>query len=180
MGILILASILVTLAIVALLFARGGAKETATATAARREMFGATAGRDLPEEPPLTRPRNEPSQAMIDKVNALVAALGLTVETPLEQDGHAAAYIAIGDALGNRQRVYVRAFDLALGQLVPAVEVSNALDFARSEGLHKTILVTTTSFSDEAILAASGTTAELIDGAKLHDMLRAHPSYERS
>lgn len=184
MAILLLTSVLVLALIAFLTFAKPGPKEAFTNSPRRGTMAAGVHPNANPEYPASTRvpPRRDLVAASVgEKTESLMKAMGLEVVQTIDEDGRSLGYIARGDVLAeNPQKVYVRAFDRVLGDWIPGYEVAGAIEFARSEGFNRTILVSTSGFSDDAILAAQGTTAELIDGNKLNELLQARGSEERN
>ena len=72
------------------------------------------------------------------------------------------------------QRAYIRCVLTPEAGAVQSVEVQAALDTARGEQLAKAVVVTTGPFSDEARLVSKDAALELIDGAALAELIRAH------
>jgi hypothetical protein len=140
MGVLILASILVIIAIAALMFTRGGATEPVTSVGP-------------PAAPSLRANLSENTERAL-------SVLGLAVE---RREASATWIASNAD-----NRVLVRAFE---NGPVRGPDVQAAIDFARSEGVNKTILIATNGFTDEAILAARDTPTELLDSVDLERLL---------
>jgi hypothetical protein len=156
MGILLVTSILLLLLALPLIFLRGGAREPVTA---------------------MGRPTAIPSAEIDLAAEQLVRALGLEIVRRDPDEGDGPAFVTANASPTNRQLIYVRAFHLPSGARVREPEVVAAIDFARSEGFHKTILISPNGFSDEALLAAEDSIAELIDDVALSRIL--HTSVTR-
>ena len=159
MGVLLLTGFLAVVAVVALIFLRGGPREPMTSepmplprTAARQEVPGALSSGARAEQ--------------------LVRALGLEIGRREADEGDGPAFVATEASSTNGQRIYVRVFDLPPGEHVRGPDVIAALDVARGEGFHKTLLISSNGFSDEAVLAAEGSIAELFDGERLDEILQ--------
>jgi hypothetical protein len=153
MAVIILAGILFVLAAIALaVFARGGAKEPVT-----------TAGNIAPEVAPTT------SLELDRKTRQLLIQRGFEIVRVDPDDGGGPGFVAEDRTPVSGQKVYARAFALEKGERVTAAMVQAALDAAHAEGLNKTILISSNGFTDEAILSARDTPAELIAGV---DVLR--------
>jgi hypothetical protein len=153
MGILLLTSFLLVVALVALLFMRGGAGEPVT-HAGPVHASGLTA---------------------VERAEHLIRALGMQIVRRDPDEGTGPGFVADSRSRNNPQRVYVRAFDLPPEERVRAPEVIAAIDVAKSEGFNKTLLVSENGFTDEAVLAADDTVAELIDEARLEQIVRRTP-----
>jgi hypothetical protein len=152
MGILLVTSILLLLLAVPLIFLRGGARETASV---------------------IGRPTAIPSAEIDLAAEQLVRVLGLQIVRRDPDEGDGPAFVTTNVSPNNRQLIYVRAFHLPSGERVREPEVVSSIDFARSEGFHKTILISPNGFTDEALLAAEDTIAELIDDVALSRILHA-------
>ena len=146
MGVLLVTCLLLLLLAVPLIFLRGGAREPVTA---------------------LAGPTAIPSAEIDLAAEQLVRALGLEVLRRDPDEGDGPAFVATNVSRDNRQLVYVRAFHLPAGERVREPDVVSAIDFARGEGFHKTILISPNGFTDEAQLAAEDSIAELIDDVSL-------------
>src|SRR5687767_8146986 len=113
MGILLLTSLLIGLAIIALFFMRGGAHEPVT----HHEI--------LPSSP-----RSSP----VERAEQLISALDLEILRRDPDEGNGPGFVAQNRSQTNPQRFYVRAFDLPPEERVRAPDVVAAIDVARSEG----------------------------------------------
>jgi restriction endonuclease len=151
MGVIVLAGILFLFAVIALaVFARGGAKEPQT-----------TAGMPAPVTPPA-------SGAEMDRVaRELLTSRGFKIVRVDPDDGGGPGFVAEDATPVTGQKVYARAFAMEIGQPVTAPMVQAALDASHAEGFNKTLLISPTGFSDEAILGARESAAELIDARRI-------------
>jgi hypothetical protein len=153
MGILILTTILLVTGLAALMFLRGGAREPVTVTG---------------PAPPVPSRRT-----MEDRAVQLIGAMGLSIERRDGDERSGPGFVAVRNSDDRPERVYVQIFELPSGERVREPDVIAALDVARSEGFNKTLLLSANGFTDEAVLAAEGSIAELIDAAQLDQRLRA-------
>ena len=146
-----LTSLLTLLALIALFFMRGGAREPVTHVG----ILPASA-------------RASP----VERAEQLIAALGLEIVRRDPDEGTGPGFVADSRSAIDPQRVYVRAFNLPPEERVRAPDVVAAIDVAKSEGFNKTLLVSANGFTDEALLAADGSVAELIDEAELDQIVK--------
>jgi hypothetical protein len=153
MGIILLTTLLTALAVVALLFMRGSAGEPVT-----------HAG-----------PPHVPVRSAVERAEQLIHALGFQIDRRDPDEGTGPGFVAHSLSRTNPQRIYVRAFELPPDERVRAPDVIAAVDVAKSEGFNKMMLVSPTGFTDEAVLAADDTVAELIDDARLDQIMKKSP-----
>ncbi len=150
--------VIIALFVLLALFARGGATEPLTPKGLPPEAAG-IAKLALPELASVTsRLFNELGFTKVSE-DDFPDRCDLVMEDPTPITG---------------QKVYIRAVLTPESGAVESAEVQAALDTARGENLSKAILVTTGPFSDEARLVSKETSLELIDGAALAQMIRAH------
>jgi hypothetical protein len=159
MDTLVLAGVIVVaLFLLLALFARGGATEPVTPKGLPAEAAG-VAKLTLPELSSITsRLFNELGFTGVAR-NDFPDRCDLRMEDPTPVTG---------------QRVYIRILLTPESGAVESAQVQAALDTARGESLSKAVVVTTGPFSDEAQLVAKDAAVELIDGAALAQMIRAH------
>lgn len=156
MGFLVIAAVVAVALLVALaLYSKGGAKEPSTATGP-------------------VRPTN-PVQ-LEEEALRLISLLGLEIERSDRDERRGTVYRTIDRTPVTGQRVYVRTFALAPGELATASDVQSVLDEIKQDNFNRALLISPNGFSDEAILAADATSIELIDRAGLNDLLRDLPS----
>jgi hypothetical protein len=159
MGSLLLAgAIVLALFVLLALFARGGPTESVSAPGLSPEHEG-LARLTLAELGNVT-------SRLFDELGLRTVSLSeqpnrvdLTLEDPTPVTG---------------QRAYARCVLVPELGAVQSAEVQAALDTARGQSLSKAIVVTPGPFSDEARVLARQSPLELIDGAKLAALLRAH------
>jgi hypothetical protein len=159
MGALLLAAVLLVVIFLALaLFARTGPTETLSAPGIPAELAGVA----------------QLSLSELGSVTArLFNELGMTTVSSSEQPGRFDLIVQDPTPVTG-QKAYVRCVLTPDAGAVQSAEVQAALDTARADHLTKAVVVTPGRFSDEAQLVARTTSLELIDGAKLADLLRAH------
>lgn len=110
-------------------------------------------------------------------VTKLVNELGFRVASAEVREGRVDV-IAEDPTPLTGQRIYFRGVLPPTEGMVQSAEVLAAIDNARGHGFGKAIVVTPSVFSDEAVLAARGAAADLIDGPELEKLVRKHlPEY---
>jgi Restriction endonuclease len=140
------------------LFARGGPTETIAITGISPEAAG-VAKLTLPElGSVVNRIFDELGFVTLAK-NSWPQRCDLTVLDPTPVTG---------------QKVYIRCLLTPQAGAVQSAEVQAALDMARNDNLHKAMVVTPGTFSDEARLVSQGASLELIDGDQLAQLIRKH------
>jgi hypothetical protein len=112
-----------------------------------------------------------------------IGRMGLQIDRtdPLESDGF--GFLAIDPAPYGGGRVYVRTFARSSGERASEADIQRALDAAKDEAANKLILISPAGFTDDAILAARETIAELIDGeglAALATRETTQPAWKRT
>lgn len=150
MGVFILAGFIAGLVIIALMFTRGGAKEPVS--------------RVWPDDPRSTPAPTSTRAELEELTRRAIAGWGLRIERFDPNDEKDSFGVLAADPTPiTGGKVYVRAFANAVNE----ADVQAQLDAARDEGVSKLILISQLGFSDEAILAAQDTIAELVDGRVL-------------
>jgi hypothetical protein len=140
-------------------FSRGGPSEKISAGAVAPELAGISA-LSLTE--------------LGSVAQRLFNELGLLTESQHEQPGRFDLVMHDPTPVTG-QKVYLRCL-LTPAEVgaVQSAEVQAALDTARASQLNKAVVVTPGLFSDEARLVSQQAAVELIDGARLAELLRAH------
>ncbi len=153
MGVVILTVALLIVVMTLFLFLRGGAHEPTTAPAGGVAHFAT------------------PERTVGARAERLMQALALEIVRRDPDQGDGPSFVARTIEPTNRQEVYVRAFNLPEDERVRGPDVIATVDFAHAEGFNKAILVSPNGFTDEALLAARDTIAELIDESELERIL---------
>ncbi len=156
-GTLLVALVLFGLILVSLaLFARGGPTETI------RDPGGETSGVGR-----LTLPE------LASVTTRLFNELGFEAVSTVEQPGRCDVVLVDPTPITG-QKVYARCVPIPETGAVQSAEVQAALDTARATDAAKAVVVTPGAFSDEARLLERGANLELLDGARLAELLCLH------
>ncbi len=102
----------------------------------------------------------------------LLQELGLEIERSTRAGGREVEMLAVNAAPIVGGRYLVHGELLQAGEVVEAVQVLGLIDAVKGEGASKGVLMTNGFFSDEAAKASAGGPVELINGARLEELLR--------
>jgi restriction endonuclease len=104
----------------------------------------------------------------------LLSAIGLDIERTTTAGTHQIEITAVNPAPIIGGQYLIHAELLPAGEVIEAVQVLALLDAVKGEGVSKGVFITTGFFSDEASQAAAGGPIELINGARLRELLQRY------